>query len=245
MIVLIATDDAASREALVGELAAVPDYRVLTASEPVELQSLAAGLSRLDVFLFSGRFATVEGKAMREQLRREFPGLEAVQMDGAAPSKVAAWLGELASARAAAAPAVVPVVLGDYELREKRRSLPRTDTFRAVQRSVNREVVLERLKPEFAADAEAVRDFRALVRARAAVDCPVIAAVYEVQERDGAVFYTRELVNGRSLAEIRAAGQRIPAVNALQVLHGLDLSGQLAVVTGASSGIGYHTARVG
>jgi hypothetical protein len=85
---------------------------------------------------------------------------------------------------------------------------------------VNREVVLERLKPEFAADAEAVRDFRALVRARAAVDCPVIAAVYEVQERDGAVFYTRELVNGRSLAEIRAAGQRIPAVNALQVLHG-------------------------
>ena len=112
------------------------------------------------------------------------------------------------------------MVLGDYELREKRRSLPRTDTFRAVQRSVNREVVLERLKPEFAADAEAVRDFRALVRARAAVDCPVIAAVYEVQERDGAVFYTRELVNGRSLAEIRAAGQRIPAVNALQVLHG-------------------------
>jgi formylglycine-generating enzyme required for sulfatase activity len=220
MIVLIATDDAASREALVGELAAVPDYRVLTASEPAELPSLAAGLSGLDVFLFSGRFATVEGKAMREQLRREFPGLEAVQMDGAAPSKVAAWLGELAAARAAAAPEGVPVVLGDYELREKRRSLPRTDTFRAVQRSVNREVVLERLKPEIAADAEAVRDFRALVRARAAVDCPVIAAVYEVQERDGAVFYTRELVNGRSLAEIRAAGQRIPAVNALQVLHG-------------------------
>jgi WW domain-containing oxidoreductase len=31
---------------------------------------------------------------------------------------------------------------------------------------------------------------------------------------------------------------------ALQVLHGLDLSGQVAVITGANSGIGFQTAKV-
>ena len=82
-------------------------------------------------------------------------------------------------------------------------------THRALQCSVHRIVALERLKSDLAGNPEAVRQFRALVRAKAAVVHQHIASVYEAQESDGAVFYTREMVDGRTLPELLHAGVRL------------------------------------
>ena len=99
--------------------------------------------------------------------------------------------------------------LGDYVLHDRLGGTERTETWRAVQASVNREVALERLKPEVAANEQALREFRALVRARASVVHQYIVPVYEAQESGGTVYYTRELVRGRNLAEMHRSGMRL------------------------------------
>ena len=220
MVIVIANDETQAREALASAAGADGRHVVLTAVDPAGLAELAAALDDLDVLLFAGAFRSAEGKALREQLRADFPGMQAVLVQDAPVGHVMAWLAEAEARQAVAPPGAGPVLLGDYELLEKRRTTSRTDTFRAVQRSVNREVVLERLKPEFAHDAAALRDFRGMVRARAAVTFPGIAAVYEAQEREGVIFYTRELVRGRNPEEIAAAGHHLPPVDGLRILSG-------------------------
>ncbi|MEN9284754.1 MAG: hypothetical protein RLZZ179_2247 [Verrucomicrobiota bacterium] len=207
MIVVIAMDEPAACGRLAAALGEGGRHRVLPAGNPEALERLAEELDDLDVLVFSAGFGGLGGREMRDRLRREFPGMQAVEAGGAAVEEVKAWLEQAEAARMGSG----LEELGDYLVMEKRRTLPWTDTFRAVQRSVNREVVLERLKPEFAGDAESVAAFRAMVRARAAVTNPLIAAVYEVQDSGGTVFYTRELMRGRTPGEMAAAGEVRPA----------------------------------
>lgn len=119
---------------------------------------------------------------------------------------------------AGTAPSRENPVLGDYELLEIVREDDQTVTYRALQRSVHRVVVLERLRTSHASNPESARAFRALVRAQAAVVHPQIAAVYEAQEQDGRIFYTREWVDGRSLAQLRAQRQRLGQDTLLELL---------------------------
>lgn len=203
MIVVIAMDEPAACGRLAAALAEGGRHRVLPAGNPEALERLAEELDDLDVLVFSAGFGGQGGREMRDRLRREFPGMQAVEAGGASVQEVKTWLEQAEAARREGR----LEELGDYVVMEKRRTLPWTDTFRAVQRSVNREVVLERLKPEFAGDAESVAAFRAMVRARAAVTNPLIAAVYEVQDSGGTVFYTRELMRGRTPGEMAAAGE--------------------------------------
>ena len=108
--------------------------------------------------------------------------------------------------------------LGDYELMEILREDEQTVTYRALQRSVQRMVVLERLRSGQALQPESVRAFRALVRAQAAVVHPQIAAVYEAQEQDGRIFYTREWIEGKNLALLRKQRQRLGQDTLLDLL---------------------------
>jgi formylglycine-generating enzyme required for sulfatase activity len=108
--------------------------------------------------------------------------------------------------------------LGDYELLEVLSESEDIVEYRALQCSVQREVALERLRTGPASNPEAIAAFSALVRAKAAVVHPQIAAVYEAQEQDGRIFYTRELVRGRNLHESLAAGRRFDQEEALRLL---------------------------
>ena len=108
--------------------------------------------------------------------------------------------------------------LGDYSLIEKVLDEPTTETWKALQLSVQREVALEKLKPAHSESPGAVEEFRALVRARAAAVHQYIASVYEVQETpDGIVYYTRELVNGRNLGTLHSEGTRLAPDQVLSI----------------------------
>ena len=110
-------------------------------------------------------------------------------------------------------------LLGDYELLEVLSTNDETVTYRALQRSVNRVVLLERLRTAAASHPPSAQAFRSLVRAQAAVVHPQIAAVYEAQEQDGRIFYTREWVQGRSVDQLRSRRQRLPQESVLNLMQ--------------------------
>ncbi len=225
MVILIASEQAEVSQVLAEHLAGAGDHQVFTASGMTDLEEAASSLEDLNVLLFSAAFNGGHGKQLRDALRVQFPGLQTALITGEAgntvtPERILEWIGTLTQPCAdSSGSSAGPVLLGDYELREKRRTTPTTDTFLAVQRSVNREVLLERLKPELQRNKAAVKEFRAMVRARANVSCPWIATVFEAQESDGALFYTRELVRGSNLDEIAASRARIRPEESLLILR--------------------------
>lgn len=99
--------------------------------------------------------------------------------------------------------------LGDYELVRFIVDDETTETHEALQLSIDRPVALVLLKPEFTAQKHTVRAFRSLVRARAKVSHPNIAPVYEGYEEAGAIFYTRELIEGSNLPQLYEKGKRL------------------------------------
>ena len=99
--------------------------------------------------------------------------------------------------------------LGDYRVGGMVSEGAWTRTYEAEQISVRRQVLLERIKPGEEENEEVIEAFLADVRAKAAVDHPVIGSVYEAVRNGKLVFYTRELLQGRSLEELHEAGEQL------------------------------------
>lgn len=226
MVILIASDQSKIRRGLADRLRECTRHRVLTAASVSEMEHIPQQEGALDLLLFSPVFS-VAGKEARARLRERFPGVQTFAWeDGMSIDQVLSLVLEWLPGEDSIAEEIAPVPaaevqesLGDYDLRELIRGTERTLIYKAVQRSVQREVALERLRPEFAADPEAARDFRRMVRARALVSHPAIAAVYEAQEAGDVIFYTRELVRGKNLTELGAAGTHFPQDVLLQLLQ--------------------------
>jgi len=108
--------------------------------------------------------------------------------------------------------------IGDYQIVRRLRSGAEVLTYEALQISVNRPVALELLNPEFAGAEDTVSNFRAQVRAKAAIVNPHIAPVYEALEEGGTVFYTRELLDGQSLAELATSGAKLPRESVMGII---------------------------
>lgn len=102
------------------------------------------------------------------------------------------------------------LLLGDYRLVQLLAGDERTELYQAEQVSMHRLVVLVRLREQAARDPAVVEQFRADIRAKAAVEHPSIGTVYEAREDGEAVYYTREYLAGASLHELREAGVRLP-----------------------------------
>lgn len=107
--------------------------------------------------------------------------------------------------------------LSDYQLIEIQALDSRSHIFRALQRSIQRPVVLRLLNQENEIDESALNAFLEDARAKAAVTHDRVGAVFQALEDRGAVFYTAESLEGPSLQSLAAAGQKLPPRQVLDV----------------------------
>ena len=91
--------------------------------------------------------------------------------------------------------------------------------YAAVQTAINRPVALKVLDSAQAHDAETRTRFIADARAKAHVQHPSTLAVFEAGEAAGHIFYAHEFVDGQTLAQIKARGQKLDEATALRVLR--------------------------
>jgi len=92
--------------------------------------------------------------------------------------------------------------LGDYQLIQKLSEGLSTESYLAEQMSVKRQVILDRMKPELAADEVAVIAFLNDLKVKATIDHPVVGMVFEAVREGKQVFYTREVLEGMTLEEM-------------------------------------------
>lgn len=107
--------------------------------------------------------------------------------------------------------------LGDYQLIEIQALDGRTHIFRAMQRSIQRPVVLRLLNQENELDESAYEAFLEDARAKAAVTHDRVGTVFQALEDRGAIFYTAESLEGPTLRELAADGHKLPPRQVLEI----------------------------
>src|SRR5262249_37910936 len=90
------------------------------------------------------------------------------------------------------------------------------EVYRARDTKLKRDVAIKILPDEFSRDADRVSRFQREAEVLASLNHPNIAAIYDVQEADGAQFLVLELVEGETLADGIARGP-IPVEEALNI----------------------------
>jgi hypothetical protein len=106
--------------------------------------------------------------------------------------------------------------VGDYHLLEVLRDEGPARVWLAEQSSIGRKVLVVALRAEHADRRD---DFIADARAKAAVDHPLVASVYEAVADDERCFFASELLSSHTLAEIAKAGGTLPPARLAQILR--------------------------
>jgi serine/threonine protein kinase len=106
--------------------------------------------------------------------------------------------------------------LSHYRLVEKIGEGGMGVVYRAEDTKLRRQVALKVLPPELVANEERRLRFLREARTAAAVNHPNIAHVYEIDEADGVVFITMELVEGKTLRR-QMGGKALPMKETLRI----------------------------
>lgn len=112
-------------------------------------------------------------------------------------------------------------MLGNNQIIDRLHVEPEAETYRALQRAVQRQVGIVVLKPDLLGRPEIVREFKERERVKASISHPRIAPLYEAGEDNGWLFYTREIPPGRSLEEIQAAGEHLSEKALVDIIAGV------------------------
>jgi formylglycine-generating enzyme required for sulfatase activity/CheY-like chemotaxis protein len=120
---------------------------------------------------------------------------------------------------AASGTALIGHTLGAYQILSQLGEGRWGTVYAAVQTAINRPVGLKVLDQQQARDEGARARFIADARAKAHVQHPAILAVYEAGEAGGHIFYAHEYVDGRNMAELKSAGERLDETTALKVMR--------------------------
>ncbi|CAA9301676.1 MAG: hypothetical protein AVDCRST_MAG11-878 [uncultured Gemmatimonadaceae bacterium] len=121
----------------------------------------------------------------------------------------------------------------DYEVRSRLGAGTFGSVWRVRDLTLEREVALKMLHPEVAGDSAAVRRFRREAQLAGQLAHPAIVPIYDWDSNAGVAWYTMELAEGGSLAElVRRAGPRPLAdvaapveqlLDGLAVAHGVGI----------------------
>jgi len=111
---------------------------------------------------------------------------------------------------------VIGKTLGRYEILAKLGAGAMGEVYRARDPRLGRDVALKVLHPEAALDRDRLARFRTEARAVSSLNHPNILTVHEIDEAEGVPFLVTELVDGKSLRELLAAGP-LPAGRAMEI----------------------------
>lgn len=123
-------------------------------------------------------------------------------------------------------------MLGQYQILERLSYENESETYRAIQVSVQRPVALVLLRPELLHRPEVVDRFKARERLKASITHTRIAPLYEAGTVNGHIFYTRELPRGRNLEELTLAGETLSERKVAELLYGVAEAMDYAVERG-------------
>ncbi len=106
--------------------------------------------------------------------------------------------------------------IGDYILLECLKNNQETRTWSAKQVSVGRAVLIDELKQAYSGNREA---FLADVRAKAAVEHPLVGSIYEASTDNGQCFFAYELLPGDTVQKLKQAQQKFKAQRFVHMLR--------------------------
>src|SRR6266498_247517 len=91
------------------------------------------------------------------------------------------------------------------------------EVYRATDARLGRDVAIKVLPAATAADPDRRQRFEQEARAASALNHPNILTVYDIGEADGTTYIAMELVEGKTLREIVAAGEGVPTKRLLDI----------------------------
>ncbi len=107
--------------------------------------------------------------------------------------------------------------LGQYRVTASIGAGGMGEVYRASDSRLGREVAIKVLPAATAADPERRQRFEQEARAASALNHPNILTVYDIGEADGTTYIAMELVDGKTLREIVAAGEALPTRRLLDI----------------------------
>jgi peptide/nickel transport system substrate-binding protein len=123
--------------------------------------------------------------------------------------------------------------LGRYELRDRLGRGGFATVYRAWDPRLRREVALKALSVDWSEEPDVRRRFMAEAQALAGLHHPNIVTIFDVEETPERPFFTMELIEGQTLADLLAGGRRlglaeavallVPLADAIDMLHTVRL----------------------